>query len=345
MTQYPGNPNQPGGQPPRQAPFQPPAPGYPAPGQPHPGQAQHGQAQHGQAQHGQAQPGTWPGAQGYPAQGYPAQGYPSQGMPTNPNPQGGQYPAPPTGKGSGLGMKLGIAAAAILLLGGLGVGGVVLATRGGDDKKPADNAANTSTSSTGNAGAQTPIRVVPADVLPTDAQLETATLQKLKSSRPTPWTTGAVPAITDPTICSSASEPFNKTVLAPAVAVAMSRSTDTGDGTKYAVLAQPGVAVFSTNEAAQTALTAIRDSAANCKQYRLTDAKGAVSDMSATPGSTEGDTVTWTTNAKNNWACGRSAQVYRNVLAIGTYCAYGNTGAAGDVASQTITNVKAKAQN
>ncbi|MFT4201451.1 sensor domain-containing protein [Gordonia sp. (in: high G+C Gram-positive bacteria)] len=262
-------------------------------------------------------PLTPPGAQ--PGQAFPA--YPQ--APAGPAPVGGPYypppfPTTPPKRGGGAAKALIIGAVAVLLLAAIGTAAVLVATRKGDDR---------------------PIRIAPTEALPTEAQVESATLQHLKPALSTPWSSPVRPDPVDPTSCTTTSSPFSDAIVGPAVAIAVNRFTDTGDPMKFSVVAQPGVAVFDTADAATAALTKLRAGLAQCTRYTKGD-----SEMTVARGPEADGKESWTLTNTRSWTCGRDFRVYRNVIAYTDFCRYGNTSSVTGVVDRMIDNVKAGKQ-
>jgi len=319
-----------------------PAGANPAPGAyPPPGAAPVGQYPAGQYPTGQYPAGQYPPAQS-PTGQYPAGQYPPAQYPA------GQYPAPgtyPDAKESwGNGKILALVGAIVLLLGAGGIGGVLL-LNGKDDAQ--DGAAGTSTTTT-TTTAQTPLRIPPASILPTEAQIESAGLQRLIKTSPEPGTALTAAAPTIPTGCEYVVEPYNEAVFGPAVALARYNYTNTGNTKTYAVYAQAKAAVFEDASAAIAAVSKISSAVNNpdCASFRVTGGTAGKDARSTKPGASEEGKVFWTVGFPGeSWNCSHDMQAYRNIVVFGSWCNYANTSTATQVTQEMIKNIKAQAPN
>ncbi len=300
----------------------------------------------GAAPVGQYPAGQYPPAQ-YPAGQYPAGQYPTGQHPPAQYPAG-QYPAPGTypdaKEGWGNGKILALIGAIVLLLGAGGIGGFLL-LNGKDDAQ--DGAAGTSTTTT-TTTAQTPLRIPPASILPTEAQIESAGLQHLIKTSPEPGTGLTAAAPTIPTGCEYVVEPYNEAVFGPAVALARYNYTNTGNTKTYAVYAQAKAAVFEDASAAIAAVSKISSAVNNpdCTSFRVTGGAAGKDARSTKPGASEEGKVFWTVGFPGeSWNCSHDMQAYRNIVVFGSWCNYANTSTATQVTEEMIKNIKAKAPN
>lgn len=307
---------------------------YPA-GQYPAGQYPVGQYQATQYPTGQYPTGQYPAATQYPAGQYPAPQYAA-----------GQYPAPgayaDAKPGWGNGKILGLVGAIVLILGAGGIGGALL-LNGKDDTQ--DGAAESTSAQT---TVQTPLRIPPASILPTEAQIEAAGLQHLIKTSPEPGTglTAATPTI--PTGCEYVVEPYNEQVFGPAVALARYNYTNTGNTKTYAVYAQAKAAVFEDASAAIAAVSKISSAVNNpdCTSFRVTGAAAGKDTRSTKPGASEEGKVFWTVGFPGeSWNCSHDMRTYRNIVVFGSWCNYSNTSTASLVSEEMIKNIKAKSPN
>jgi hypothetical protein len=211
-------------------------------------------------------------------------------------------------------------------------------TRGHVDSPPA----RPGTASEPHASAAPPgaIRIVPAQVLPSDEQMKQATLIELTGQGDL-GTTVADDVDTDPANCTLANGPTARSTVGQALSIAFHSYTE-HPAPYYGSTAFSFVAVFSTADAAAGALSKITHDVQGCTTYTSHESgkppmTWTVSDVKV------GDSqISWNnTNqpADTHWVCGKTIRVYRNVLATGMLCDQNPADAPAKIVDAIFTNV------
>lgn len=190
------------------------------------------------------------------------------------------------------------------------------------------------------------VRVVPASVLPTDQQLQQATLMDLKKHGDVD--TNVYPdSKVDPPSCTIPASPDNASTAGQSVSMAAQLYTDK-PGEDYRLSAYVSAAVFDTDDAATAALTKVTDALKGCTSYTYTsDAKPgqparpwSISDVK-----TQGTQVTWLNgqaiDARHStpWKCGRAVRAQANMLVTSTLCSQNPSSGPSKLIDTVITNV------
>lgn len=190
------------------------------------------------------------------------------------------------------------------------------------------------------------VRVVPASVLPTDQQLQQATLMDLKKHGDVD--TNVYPdSKVDPPSCTIPASPDNASTAGQSVSMAAQLYTDK-PGEDYRLSAYVSAAVFDTDDGAAAALTKVTDALKRCTSYTYTaDAKPgqparpwSISDVK-----TQGTQVTWLNGQvidathSTPWKCGRAVRAQANLLVTSTLCSQNPSSGPSKLVDTVITNV------
>jgi hypothetical protein len=231
--------------------------------------------------------------------------------------------------------------AGVLILAAAAVGIAVGMTRGDTDSPPARRP---STASSPAAGTATPtiIRVLPAQVLPSDEQMKQATLIDM-SGQGDLGTTVDEDVDTDPPNCTLTNGPTPRSTVGQAISVAYHSYTE-HPAPYFGTEAFAFVAVFNTADDAAAALSKITHSVQSCTGYTSHErdkppSTWAVSNVKAGDGQ-----ISWlTTNqpTDTHWLCGKAIRVDRNVLTTGMLCDQNPADAPAKIVDAVFANVGA----
>lgn len=294
------------------------------------------------------QPPAPPAAGGYgmPPQA-PAQGYgPFQGVPQQPA-QGEQWgpftPARP--RRSRRKLVIGALVGVVVVVAG-GVGAYVAWPSGssGGSSGPAEAAVPTTALSAST------VRLVPGSVLPTDQQVQQATLLGL--SKHGDIDTRVYPdSKVDPAICSIPGSPDNVSVMGQAVSMAgLVYADKPGDDYRYS--AYVSAAVFDTDAGAAAGWSKVADALKACTMpYTFPDASKP-GDPPARPWTiselkTQDKQVAWLNTQQPDathatpWKCGRAVREAANLLVTAVLCSQNPSAAPSKLIDAVITNVNA----
>ncbi|NTY62598.1 sensor domain-containing protein [Mycolicibacterium sphagni] len=271
---------------------------------------------------------TQPHAPGYGYQGPPLQGE-----------QWGPF-TPTRPRRSRRKLVIGAVAAVVLVAGG--VIGYVAWPAGsfGKPSGPAEAAVPTTALSAST------VRVVPASVLPTEQQLQQATLLDLKKNGDVD--TNVYPDTkVDPPSCTIAASPDNASTAGQSVSMAAQLYTDK-PGDDYRLSAYVSAVVFDTDDGAASALTKVTDAAKGCASYTYTG--NAKPGQPARPWSisdikTQGTQVTWLNSQAMDathstpWKCGRAVRAQANMVVTSAVCSQNPSSGPSKLVDTVITNV------
>jgi hypothetical protein len=277
-----------------------------------------------------------PGPHGAPGPGaWPPPGYqlPPYGSPW------GAPPPQPTRRSRGRWIIGGVAGVVILVAAAVGI--AVGMTRGDADSPPAPRPSAASSPAAGTA-TPTILRVMPAQVLPSDEQMKQATLIEMTGQGDL-GTTVDEDVDTDPPNCTLTNGPTPRSTIGQAISVAYHSYTE-HPAPYFGAEAFAFVAVFNAADDAAAALSKITHSVQSCTGYTSHErdkppATWAVSDVKV------GDSqISWTTTSQptdTHWLCGKAIRVDHNVLITGMLCDQNPADAPAKIVDAVITNVDA----
>ncbi|MUL61162.1 hypothetical protein B5P44_01010 [Mycobacterium sp. CBMA 213] len=191
------------------------------------------------------------------------------------------------------------------------------------------------------------VRVVPASVLPTEQQLQQATLLDLKKHGDVD--TNVYPDTkVDPPSCTIPASPDNASTAGQSVSMAAQLYTDK-PGDDYRLSAYVSAVVFDTDDGAAAALAKVTDALKGCTSYTYTaDAKPGqpparpwnISDIK-----TQGTQVTWLNSQALDathttpWKCGRAVRAQANLIVTSAVCSQNPSAGPSKLVDTVITNV------
>lgn len=292
---------------------------------------------------GQQPVGPAPGG-GYGPGQAPAPGYgPFPGAPQSQGQQWGPF-AQPRPRRSRRRLVIGAVAGVVVLLVAGGVVAYVAwpsGSSGSGPSGPAEAAVPTTALSAST------VRLVPASVLPSDQQVQQATLLGLTKHGDVD--TNVYPdSKVDPQSCSIPASPDNASTMSQAVSMAGQVYADRpGDDYRYSAYAS--AAIFDTDDGAAAALPKVTDALKGCSTYTFTaDSKPGqpparpwtVSDVK-----TQDKQVTWLNSQQTDathptpWKCGRAMRVQANLVVTAVLCDQNPSAGASKLIDAVISNV------
>ncbi len=282
----------------------------------------------------QGQPPTDPHAGGYnpPHVPIPAPGG-FHGPPPGPWPQGAQGPV----RRSKRKLVIGAVAAVVLLAGGGVAAYIGLSSRSG----------STAAAVPTTALSVSTVRVVPATVLPTEQQLQQATLLDLKKNGEVDTNVYADTKV-DPPSCTIPASPDNASTAGQSVSMAAQLYTDK-PGEDYRLSAYVSAVVFDTDDGASAALAKVTDALKGCTSYTYTaDAKPGqppARPWNISDTKTQGAQVTWLNSQAMDathttpWKCGRAVRAQANLVVTSAVCSQNPSAGPSKLVDTVITNV------
>jgi len=191
------------------------------------------------------------------------------------------------------------------------------------------------------------VRLVPGSVLPSDQQVQQATLLSLTKHGDVD--TNVYPdSKVNPQNCTIPASPDNASTMSQAVSMAGQVYADQpGDDYRYS--AYTSAAVFDTDDAANAVLTKITDALNGCTSYTFTDPvkpgqpparPWTISDIA-----TQDKQITWLNSQQNDathqtpWKCGRAARVQANLVVTAVLCSQNPSTGPSKLIDAVITNV------
>ncbi|MFC6127976.1 sensor domain-containing protein [Mycolicibacterium llatzerense] len=272
-----------------------------------------------------------------------------------PTPAYGAYPSPPQGQQWGQPLPpspprrpthkvlFGAVAGIVIVVAG-GVGAYVMF---GSGTSSSNAGAGTSAAVPTTALSAATVRVVPTTVLPTDQQVQQATLLNLAKKGDVD--TAVYPdQTTDPASCTLVDNTDTATIAGQAISMASAVYTDK-PGDDYNYSAYVSLAVFDTNDAAAAALPKIINAVKGCTvPYTIPSnnkpGKPAkpwtISDVKA-----QGNQIAWLNTQQSTgtpWKCGKAFRAEANVTVTATLCHQNPSMGPSKLIDAVITNVNGK---
>lgn len=207
-------------------------------------------------------------------------------------------------------------------------------------KVPTYTIGNTTPPTTGVTATGDLYRFVPKTLIPTNDEVQQATLQSLKAQG-TPDLQPGVGVDTVPPVCSLAEASDSTPSWGAASSTAGQLFTD-GDTTTFSNSSWTGLAVFPSTQSAKDSLATVADAVKACTgTYQRPIKTGPPQTRQLSSVQQSGDTVTWATNLIGPgapWVCSRAYGIKRNVAAASSSCGTAES----DGASRLVALVLAK---
>lgn len=290
--------------------------------------------------HGQLPAGPHGGG-GYGPPPGPAPGYTGYPPPQQPQ-QGGQWgpPLPQPPRRGNRKLLIGAVVGVVVLVGGgiatyVGMSSDTSGT-GGSAASPVPTTALSASSST--------VRVVPTTILPSDQQVQQATLLSLVKNGDVD-TAVYQDTAADPPNCMFANSSDGASIVGQALSVAGLLYTDR-PGDSYQYSAYVSIAVFDTTDAAAATLPKITDGVKSCTKP-FTIPSSAKPNKPAKPWTvgdikTQSNQITWINSQQSDstpWKCGKAFRVQANLMVTTLLCDQNPADGPSKLVDAVITNV------